>query len=265
MIEARDVYKQYVMGKVTLEVLKGVSLRVEPGTFLAIVGPSGAGKSTLLHLLAGLDSPTRGEVLWEAQPLSRMSDAKRAGFRSRMIGIVFQFYHLLPELSALENVMLPGLVNGRRRLSSAEPSEGVPRAKLEGDLRARAEACLEEVGLSARLRHRPGELSGGEQQRVAIARALANGPKALLCDEPTGNLDSKTGAEVVDVLLRARRQRDMALVLVTHQASLAASADRVVTLQDGRIVRDTSEAGSGKREAGSEPARAEKPEPSPQG
>ena len=221
MIEARNVHKEYVMGKVVLPVLKGVSLKIDAGAFVAIGGPSGAGKSTLLHLLAGLDAPTRGEVLWEGQTLSRISDAKRAAFRNRMVGVVFQFYHLLPELSALENILLPGLVNGYR-----------PRREL----RARAEACLSEVGLGKRSRHRPSELSGGEQQRVAIARALVNEPKALLCDEPTGNLDSKTGAAIVELLVQLHRQRGTALVLVTHQASLSALADRVVKLEDGRIV-----------------------------
>ena len=221
MIEARNVQKEYVMGKVTLPVLKGVSLRIDAGVFVAIMGPSGAGKSTLLHLLAGLDAPTRGEVFWDGQPLSRISEAKRAAFRNRVIGIVFQFYHLLPELSALENVLLPGLVNGHRP---------------DRTLRARAETCLSEVGLGKRMRHRPRELSGGEQQRVAIARALVNDPKVLLCDEPTGNLDSKTGAEIVELLMRVHRQRGTALVLVTHQASLAGLAERTVMLQDGRIV-----------------------------
>ena len=209
------------MGKVVLQVLKGVSLQIDSHAFVAIVGQSGAGKSTLLHLLAGLDTPTQGDVLWDGQPVSSLSDAKRAAFRNRRIGIVFQFYHLLPELSALENAMLPGLVSGRTDAKA---------------LRARAQARLEQVGLSGRLRHRPRELSGGEQQRVAIARALVNEPKVLLCDEPTGNLDSKTGAEVVELLVSLRRQRGTGLVLVTHQANLAERADRTIVLEDGRIV-----------------------------
>ena len=221
MIEARDLYKEYVMGKVILSVLKGVSVQIESDAFVAIIGPSGAGKSTLLHLLAGLDTPTRGEVEWNGQSVSSLSDAKRAAFRNREIGIVFQFYHLLPELSALENVTLPGLVSHRANAKA---------------LRSRAQASLERVGLGGRLRHRPRELSGGEQQRVAIARALVNEPKVLLCDEPTGNLDSKTGAEVVELLVSLHRQRNTGLVFITHQAKLAELADRIITLEDGWIV-----------------------------
>ena len=227
MIEARNLQKTYVMGKVTLPVLKGVSLRIEAGACVAVMGPSGAGKSTLLHLLAGLETPTGGDILWEGRIVSSLSDAQRATFRNRSLGIVFQFYHLLPELSALENVCLPALMNGQRRRK---------------ELRTRAATCLEQVGLGARLRHRPRELSGGEQQRVAIARALMNGPKLLLCDEPTGNLDSKTGAEVIDVLLNLNRHSGVGLVLVTHQPRLAELAQRVIILEDGRVV-DRSSAG----------------------
>jgi len=223
MIEARNVYKQYQMGRVTLEVLKGVSLRLDAGAFVAIMGPSGAGKSTLLHLVAALDAPTRGEVFWDGQPLSRISEAKRAAFRNRMIGIVFQFYHLMPELSALENVMLPGFVRGDARVR---------------ELRGRATACLDQVGLRGRLHHRPKALSGGEQQRVAIARALINEPKLLFCDEPTGNLDSTTGSQIAELLVTLQQRRHMSLVLVTHEAMLAGLADRALVLRDGRIVSD---------------------------
>jgi len=220
MIEARDVHKAYQMGRVTLPVLKGVSLQIERGAFVAIMGPSGAGKSTLLHCLAGLDTPTSGEVLWDGQAVSRASDAKRAAFRNRALGIVFQFYHLLPELSALENVALPGLVHGHRD---------------HRQLRARASACLEQVGLGGRLRHRPGELSGGEQQRVAIARALVNQPEMLFCDEPTGNLDSQAGADVIELLVGLHRRQGLGLVLITHERRLAGLAGRTVILEDGRI------------------------------
>ena len=220
MIEAREVRKAYRMGRVTLEVLKGVSLRVESGGFVAITGPSGAGKSTLLHLLAGLDTPTSGEVVWDRRAVSRLSDARRAEFRNRTLGIVFQFYHLLPELTALENVLLPGHVGHR-------PARG---------LRGRAESLLAQVGLVERMRHKPRELSGGEQQRVAIARALVNQPKLLLCDEPTGNLDSKTGAEIVELLASLHKSQRVGLVIVTHQPKLAALADQTVALEDGRIV-----------------------------
>ena len=221
MIEARDVRKVYKMGRVALEVLRGVSLRVASGEFVAIMGPSGAGKSTLLHLLAGLDTPTTGDVVWEGRSVSKFSDAKRSAFRNRTLGIVFQFYHLLPELSALENVMLPGLVSRKRAPA----------------LRSRALFCLDQVALSARVHHRPGELSGGEQQRVAIARALVNKPKWLLCDEPTGNLDTKTGEGIVELLTSLRRRDKAGLLLVTHQGSLAKLADRTVALEDGRIVK----------------------------
>ena len=219
MIEARKVTKTYAMGRVTLQVLKGVSLQLDTTAFVAIMGPSGAGKSTLLHLLAGLDTPTSGAVLWDQEPLSTWSDARRAAFRNTMLGVVFQFYHLLPELSALENVLLPGLVHGRPNKT----------------LRSRAEACLTQVGLKARMRHRPRELSGGEQQRVAIARALVNEPKMLLCDEPTGNLDSKTGGDVIDLLVNVHKKQGVGLVLVTHQEKLAGLADEIITLEDGRV------------------------------
>jgi ABC-type lipoprotein export system ATPase subunit len=219
MIEARDVSKRYVSGRVTLPVLRGVSLRIDPTSFVAIMGPSGSGKSTLLHLLAGLDTPTSGEVLWDGRVVSALSDAKRAQFRNRSLGIIFQFYHLLPELSALENVMLPGLV------------AGTSRRVLHG----RAQECLERVGLAARLRHRPRELSGGEQQRVAIARALVNQPAVLLCDEPTGNLDSSTGTEVIELLVELHRTGKVGLVLVTHEARLAERADQMMRMEDGRI------------------------------
>ena len=221
MIEARNVSKTYTMGRVTLEVLKGVSLRIESGGFVAIMGPSGAGKSTLMHLLAGLDAPSGGEVLWDGTSVSRVNDAGRAAFRNQQLGIVFQFYHLLPELSALENVMLPGLVNRRHR---------------RRDLQIQAHDCLTQVGLAARVRHRPTELSGGEQQRVAIARALVNRPRMLLCDEPTGNLDSKTGTAIMDLLVELHQREGLGLVLITHQAKLAELADRTIMLEDGQIV-----------------------------
>ncbi|MBI4343874.1 MAG: ABC transporter ATP-binding protein [Candidatus Omnitrophica bacterium] len=220
MLEAIDLRKTYRVGKTILPVLQGVSLRIEQGAFVAITGPSGAGKSTLLHLLAGLDTPTSGEVRWENQPLSRMSDAQRALFRNQMAGIVFQFYHLLPELTALENVMLPGSVGG-----------GLPRHEL----RRRALQCLEQVGLANRAQHKPNALSGGELQRAAIARALVNEPQLLFCDEPTGNLDTQTGAGITELLAGLHRSRGMSLVLVTHETELAQLADQRVALRDGQI------------------------------
>ena len=228
MIEAHEVRKVYTMGRVQLEVLRGVSLKVEPGEFVAVTGPSGAGKSTLLHLLAGLDTPTVGEIRWEGKPVSGMSDAKRAAFRNTTLGIVFQFYHLLPELSALENVMLPGLVSAKG--GSAFGGGGRRKKAL-----ARAQTCLEQVALEHRMRHKPRELSGGEQQRVAIARAFFNKPKWLLCDEPTGNLDTKTGEGIIELLTGMRKRDKVGLVLVTHEAALAKLADRTVQLEDGHV------------------------------
>ncbi len=225
LIEAHEVEKTYRMGAVSLPVLRGVSLRCEPGAFLAVTGPSGSGKSTLLHLLAGLDTPTTGQIRWEGQPIARWSDAERSRWRHRMIGIVFQFYHLVPELSALENVMLAGLVNGR------------PDRKA---VRAQALECLEAVRLGARLAHRPSQLSGGEQQRVAIARALVNRPAVLLCDEPTGNLDSATGGAVMELLWQVQERQRVGLILATHDVSLAKRATRQIVLRDGRIVGETS-------------------------
>ncbi|MBI4598404.1 MAG: ABC transporter ATP-binding protein [Candidatus Omnitrophica bacterium] len=221
MIETRDVWKEYRMGSVTLQVLKGVTLSIDAHAFVAIVGPSGAGKSTLLHLLAGLDTPTKGAVLWDGVDVSKLGDGKRSAFRNRQLGIVFQFYHLLPELSALENVMLPALIGAQRGRRA---------------LRARAGEQLSRVGLSERARHRPRELSGGEQQRVAIARALMNQPQVLFCDEPTGNLDSTTGAEVMELLIGIHQCHRVGLVVVTHQMKLAEAADRVIVLQDGRML-----------------------------
>ena len=213
--------KVYRTGNVDLTVLRGVSLRVERGAFVSITGPSGAGKSTLLHLLAGLDTPTTGDVLWEGQPLSRMSEAQRAAFRNRTVGIVFQFYHLLPELTALENVMLPGLMDGHQS---------------RGSLKEKALACLDQVRLKQRATHKPSQLSGGELQRAAIARALVNEPQVLFCDEPTGNLDSNTGSDIADLLVNVHKQRGTSLVLVTHELELAARADHQIMLRDGRIV-----------------------------
>ncbi len=235
MLEARDVRKVYRSGGTSLAVLQGVSLRVERGVFIAITGPSGAGKSTLLHLLAGLDTPTAGEVFWDRQPLSRMSETERAIFRNQTVGVVFQFYHLLSELTALENVMLPGLVRLPARRRSAGQVGGLRSRQA---LRERALHCLAQVGLSHRTHHKPNALSGGELQRAAIARALVNEPQLVLCDEPTGNLDSKTGAEVADLLVGLHREQRVSLVLVTHETSLAELADQAFVLRDGRIVEE---------------------------
>ena len=221
-IVARDLRKTYRLGRTTLPVLRGVSMDVRAGEFVAIVGASGSGKSTLLHLLGLLDAPDEGSVALDGQNATSLSARKRCRLRCRHVGFVFQFYHLLPELNVLENVLLPGMVD-------------TPLARWPGRrkrLRAAAGEILDRLGLAERLRHRPRELSGGERQRVAIARALMNRPRLLLADEPTGNLDSKTGRQILE-LLRSFHQAGQTLVMVTHDASIAQQASRVLTLRDG--------------------------------
>ncbi len=219
-IVVQDVWKSFPRDGERVEVLKGVSLRIAPGELVAVAGPSGVGKSTLLHLLGALERPTGGEIRYGEVALSTLSDAALAEFRNRQVGFVFQFHHLLPEFTALENVMLPLLI---RRLGATEA-------------RDRAQELLARVGLADRLRHRPGELSGGEQQRVAVARALVGEPAVLLADEPTGNLDSKTGEELFDLLCRINRERRLTCVLVTHNEALASRTDRTLRMLDGRMV-----------------------------
>jgi lipoprotein-releasing system ATP-binding protein len=209
------------MGR-TLHVLKGIDLKIMPGEILAIVGPSGAGKSTLLHCIGTLDLPTTGRIRLAGEELTTMSSSRLAAIRNREIGFVFQFHHLLPEFNALENVMLPGLIQGR--------------AKKE--MEQKAAALLEAVGLAARATHRPGELSGGEQQRVAIARALVLGPKLLLADEPTGNLDSATSESLHDLFFKVNREYGTTIVVVTHNSGFAESMPRVVRMVDGRVFKD---------------------------
>jgi lipoprotein-releasing system ATP-binding protein len=209
------------MGR-TLHVLKGIDLKIHPGQILAIVGPSGAGKSTLLHCMGTLDLPTSGRIRLAGEELTTMSGSRLAAVRNREIGFVFQFHHLLPEFNALENVMLPGLIQGR------------PRKEME----KRASALLEEVGLTTRATHRPGELSGGEQQRVAIARALALDPKLVLADEPTGNLDSGTSEAIHDLFFQINREHGTTIVVVTHNTAFAESMPRVVRMMDGKVVLD---------------------------
>ena len=220
ILEARALHKTYNSSRAPLHVLRGVNLTVRRGEILAIMGPSGAGKSTLLHLLGGLDAPTEGTVLFEGEDLFRRSDEERARLRNRRLGFVFQFYHLLSELTAAENVMLPGLIAGEQ-----------PRDTL----RQQAHEALQRVGLRERSHHRPSELSGGELQRTAIARALANRPAVLLCDEPTGNLDSVSGASIAALLWQVRQELGITIVLVTHADALARRADRVARMQDGQL------------------------------
>lgn len=203
-----------------LEVLRGIDLQIGRGEMVTIVGPSGAGKSTLLHLIGTLDLPTHGIIRYEDQDVTRLGSSELAEFRNRSIGFVFQFHHLLPEFTALENVMMPGLIQGGRRLES------------------RACQLLDEVGLSHRLTHRPGELSGGEQQRVALARALLMEPKLVLADEPTGNLDSQTSASVQQLFLELNRAHGTTFLIVTHSRDFAAMTPRQVAMKDGRIDSD---------------------------
>jgi lipoprotein-releasing system ATP-binding protein len=225
------------MGR-TLHVLKGIDLMIHPGQILAIVGPSGAGKSTLLHCIGTLDLPTRGRIRLAGEELTTMSGARLAAVRNREIGFVFQFHHLLPEFNALENVMMPGLIQGRSKK----------------EMERRSQALLAEVGLSERATHRPGELSGGEQQRVAIARALALDPKLVLADEPTGNLDSATSDAIHDLFFQINRQHGTTIVVVTHNTGFAESMPRVVRMVDGRVVKD---------EIGRTSAASERPPPKP--
>ena len=219
LLIAHGLTKTYVMGKRSLEVLRGVDLAIARGDFLALRGASGAGKSTLLHLIGGLDTPNAGEINFCGQKLSGFSESQLTGFRNRSVGFVFQSYHLLPELTALENVSLPARI---ARL----PVAVAKRRALE---------LLARVGLQDRLDHKPSELSGGEQQRVAIARALINEPVLLLADEPTGNLDSRTGGEIMELLQSLRAEQQTTLVIATHDSRVAALAPRVIELVDGRI------------------------------
>jgi lipoprotein-releasing system ATP-binding protein len=222
LVVASNVQKSFRhMGR-TLEVLRGVDLEIADGEMIGIVGPSGAGKSTLLHCIGTLDVPTKGSIRLAGEEVTTLPGWRLAELRNRTIGFVFQFHHLLPEFNAVENVMMPGLVQGRPKR----------------DLEPRARALLEEVGLRERLLHRPGELSGGEQQRVALARALVLEPKLLLADEPTGNLDSATSVQIHDLFFAINKQRGTTIVVVTHNLALAASMPRVVTLRDGCVEKD---------------------------
>jgi lipoprotein-releasing system ATP-binding protein len=225
LIQAKALRKSYRMGRVTLEVLKGVDLTVQPGEFVAIYGHSGSGKSTLLHLVGLLDKQDQGTIFLDGEDAAAMHGRRRNRIRSREIGFVFQFYHLLPELNVLENTMIPAMIgDGTADWWSNRKSR-----------RARARMILDELGLSDRLRHKPKELSGGERQRVAIARALINQPKLLLADEPTGNLDSKTGGKIMDLLLRYHQEHNQTIVMVTHDNDLARQVQRTVMLEDGRL------------------------------
>ena len=224
MIELRGVSKTVESGGRPLTILHPLDVAIPSGRFLAVVGPSGSGKSALLGLLAGLDAPSTGEILIDGIDITKLSEDALARLRGEKIGFVFQFFHLVPSLTAFENILVPMEIAGRR--------DAMDRARL----------LLDEVGLSDRGHHYPSQLSGGEQQRVAIARALANDPSIVLADEPTGNLDSTTGRHIMDLLLAVRRSRNSTLVLVTHDVELASLADSRLTLRDGRSVEARLEA-----------------------
>ena len=230
VLSARGLSKTYKIGGQPLPVLRGVDLDVREGEVLAVLGASGSGKSTLLHVLGWIDSPDSGEILYEGRDRASLSAAERATLRNRVIGFVFQLYHLLPELDALENVLLPSMILHGPAAWRAHQVEAVERAK----------ALLDRVGLSARAKHRPSQLSGGERQRVAVARALMNGPKFLFCDEPTGNLDGRTAADVRRLLWELNERERQTIVVVTHDATLASEANRVVHLVDGRVAESPS-------------------------
>jgi len=220
ILQTQQVSKQYQMGEVSVDALSGVDFTVEEGEFVAIMGPSGSGKSTLLHLLGGLDGPTDGEVALAGRQLSKLSDNQITLIRRRSVGFIFQFFNLLPTLTAEENLALPLLIDG----------QNIKKHKQKID------RLLELVGLSDRRQHKPDQLSGGQQQRVAIARAFVNDPAIVLADEPTGNLDSKTGEEILKLLRRSCDELGQTIVMVTHDAKAASFADRVVFLMDGQVV-----------------------------
>ncbi|MDG1976538.1 MAG: ABC transporter ATP-binding protein [Akkermansiaceae bacterium] len=219
MIEADQVYRSYTLAKKKIEVLRGVNLKIESGEKVFLCGPSGAGKTTLMYTLAGLENPHEGRVLIDGTDFYKLSSSNQASLRNEKIGYIFQNYFLLPELTAIENVMVPGLIG------------------LKAD-RELAKSALCRVGLSERFDHLPAELSGGEQQRVAIARALVNSPSIIFADEPTGNLDSANGEEIMNILMEVVEEREATLVVVTHDTSLSTLGDRVLTIKDGIVVDD---------------------------
>jgi lipoprotein-releasing system ATP-binding protein len=226
VLAAEGLHKSYYLGREAIEVLRGVDLAVQPGEMVALLGMSGAGKSTLLHLLGLLDTPTEGTVSYDGQSTAGLGPGDRAQLRHRHVGFVFQFYHLIPELTALQNVLL-GRMMHRSVLQYLRERAAVKAAAVD---------LLTQVGLGARLRHRPAQLSGGERQRVAIARALMMQPRVILADEPTGNLDSATAEGVIDLLFSINRERGIAFVIVTHNEDIARRCHRTVRLRDGRVV-----------------------------
>lgn len=220
ILEIKNLCKVYGNGETKVDALDNVSFEVEQGEFVAIVGPSGSGKSTLLHILGGVDSPTSGEVNIAGTDISKLNETKLAIFRRRQIGLIYQFYNLIPILNVEENMTLPLLLDGKK-----------PDKKLLKDL-------LEKLGLKERLKHLPNQLSGGQQQRVSIGRALMNNPALLLADEPTGNLDSENSKEIVALLRKFNKENNQTVIIITHDERIALSADRIITIEDGRITKD---------------------------
>ena len=218
VLEAKQVSKHFTDGKTTVEVIRGLDLQVQQGQFVSIVGASGSGKSTLLHVLGGLDRPSTGEIFLNGQRFDKLGEAERGYLRNQYLGFVYQFHHLLPEFSALENVAMPLMLRAGTNYKQ---------------VKAQAEYLLERVGLSHRLDHKPGELSGGERQRVALARALVTKPAVVLADEPTGNLDRKTALSIFELLTDLKKELNMAMLIVTHDEQLAQSADSILHMQDG--------------------------------
>ena len=222
ILEVKDLCKVYGKGETRVDALNNISFDVEQGEFVAIVGPSGSGKSTLLHILGGVDIPTSGIVSIAGTDISKLDETKLAIFRRRQIGLIYQFYNLIPILNVEENMTLPVLLDGKK-----------PDRKLLSDL-------VEKLGLDERLKHLPNQLSGGQQQRVSIGRALMNNPALLLADEPTGNLDTENSREIVALLRKFNRENNQTVIVITHDERIALSADRVITIEDGRITRDSA-------------------------
>jgi putative ABC transport system ATP-binding protein len=221
VLEANNISKIYRMGKIHIRALRGVSLKVQDGDYISILGPSGSGKTTLLNMFGALDRPTRGGLIIEGQPITTLSDNKLAEIRRR-VGFVFQFFNLIPRLTAYGNVELPLIIN---EISKSER-------------KVKTSAMLESVGLAERLDHKPGELSGGEQQRVAIARALVSDPSYILLDEPTGNLDTRTAADIMEIISSLNTERNVTIVVITHDTKVASHADKIVNLVDGQIASE---------------------------
>lgn len=218
VLDAKNIYKTFTDGKSTVEVIKGLSLQVNAGEFVSIVGASGSGKSTLLHVLGGLEQPSQGEVFLKGQRFDNLPEAERGFRRNEHLGFVYQFHHLLPEFTALENVAMPLMLRSTTQFK---------------EVKQQAEYLLERVGLSHRLDHKPGELSGGERQRVALARALVTKPALMMADEPTGNLDRKTAMTIFQLLMDLKKELNMSMLIVTHDEQLAQSADSILHMQDG--------------------------------